>query len=181
MLPPGTHELGPENGTLSVRTGRKGAAAKAGHDLLIRVTAWNATIDVGDDPAGTSVSLDADPTSLRVLEGTGGMQALDDGDKDSIRQTIDDEVLLRRGITFRSTSAEATADGSKISVQGELTLVGTTRPITFDVIVGDGGKLSGSAVITQSDWGIKPYSALFGALKVADEVEVAFDASLPSS
>jgi polyisoprenoid-binding protein YceI len=108
------------------------------------------------------------------------MQALDDDDRDSIRQTIDDEVLLRRGITFRSTSAEATADGSRISVRGELTLVGTTRPIAFDVIV-DGDRLSGSAVITQSDWGIKPYSALFGALKVADEVEIALDAGLPSS
>jgi hypothetical protein len=177
MLSPGTHELGPENGTLSVRTGRKGAAAKAGHDLLIRVTVWDATIEIGN---GIAIALDADPTSLRVLEGTGGMQALDDDDRDSIRQTIDDEVLLRRGITFRSTSAEATADGSRISVRGELTLVGTTRPIAFDVIV-DGDRLSGSAVITQSDWGIKPYSALFGALKVADEVEIALDAGLPSS
>jgi hypothetical protein len=177
MLSPGTHELGPENGTLSVRTGRKGAAAKAGHDLLIRVTVWDATIEIGN---GIAIALDADPTSLRVLEGTGGMQALDDDDRDSIRQTIDDEVLLRRGITFRSTSAEATADGSRISVRGELTLVGTTRPIAFDVIV-DGDRLSGSAVITQSDWDIKPYSALFGALKVADEVEIALDAGLPSS
>jgi len=111
MLSPGTHELGPENGTLSVRTGRKGAAAKAGHDLLIRVTAWKATIEVGD---GIAISLDADPTSLRVLEGTGGMQALDDGDRDNIRQTIDDEVLLRQGIAFRSTSAVAAADGSSL-------------------------------------------------------------------
>ncbi len=125
MLSPGTHELGPETGTLSVRTGRKGAAAKAGHDLLIRVTAWKATLEVGD---GIAISLDADPTSLRVLEGTGGMQALDDGDRDNIRQTIDDEVLLRQGIAFRSTSAEAAADGSRISVQGDLTLVGDHAP-----------------------------------------------------
>jgi YceI-like domain len=177
-LPPGTHQLGPENGKLTIRTGRRGAAAKAGHDLLILVTAWQATIEVGDDSAATSISLDADPTSLRVLEGTGGMQALDDDDKDNIQQTIDDEVLLRKGITFRSTSAEAAA-GSRISVKGELTLVGTAHPTAFDVIVGDGHRLSGSLEIRQSDWGIKPYSALFGALKVADEVEIAFDANLP--
>ena len=29
-----------------------------------------------------------------------------------------------------------------------------------------------SAIVKQSDWGIKPYSALFGALKVADEVQL---------
>ena len=66
------------------------------------------------------------------------------------------------------------------SVEGDLTLVGKTAPIAFDVAVGDDGTLSGSAVVKQTDWGIKPYSALFGALKVADEVEVAFDATLPA-
>ncbi len=89
--------MGPENGTLSVRTGRTGAAAKAGHDLLIHVTAWEATLEVGDDPAQTSITLDADATSLRVREGTGGMQALGDDDKANIQQTIDDEVLQRQG------------------------------------------------------------------------------------
>ena len=176
----GTHKLGPENGTLSVRTGRTGAAAKAGHDLLIHVTAWQATLEVGED-AQTSVVLDADATSLRVREGTGGMQALGDDDKASIEKTIDDDVLKRKGIEFRSTAVQTAADGSRISVQGELTLVGKTCPIAFDLTVGDDGKLSGSAVVKQTDWGIKPYSTLFGALKVADEVEVVIDASLPSS
>ena len=68
-LPAGTHRLGPENGTLSVRTGRIGAAAMAGHDLLLDVTAWEATLDVGEDPAVTSLVLEADAASLRVLEG----------------------------------------------------------------------------------------------------------------
>ena len=72
-----------------------------------------------------------------------------------------------------------TAAGS--ACEGELTLVGKTRPIAFDLAVGDDGKLSGRAVVKQSDWGITPYSALFGALKVADEVEVAIDAALPTS
>jgi len=33
-------------------------------------------------------------------------------------------------------------------------------------------------VVTQSTWGIKPYSALFGALKVKDEVEVGLEGHL---
>jgi len=32
-------------------------------------------------------------------------------------------------------------------------------------------------MVKQTDWGIAPYSALFGALQVADEVEVVIDAS----
>ena len=96
-IPPGTHRFGPGNATLSVRTGRTGAAAKAGHNLLIHVTAWQATLEVGADGAATSIVLDADATSLRVREGTGGMQALGDDDKASIQQTIDDEVLQGNG------------------------------------------------------------------------------------
>lgn len=178
-LRPGTYTLGPEHGMLTVRTGRTGAAAKAGHDLLIEVTAWQATLEVGEDLAQSSVLLDADATSLRVREGTGGMQALGDDDKANIEQTIDEEILKRQGIEFRSTALDAALDGAGLTVQGELTLAGTTRPIAFDVAVGDGGALSGSTVVTQTDWGIALYSTLFGALKVADDVEVVIDVALP--
>ena len=179
-IPTGTYKLGPGNGTLSVRTGRAGAAAKAGHDLLLHVTVWQAALEVGDDPAQIGIVLDADATSLRVREGTGGMQALADEDKASIEQTIDEEVLKRQGIEFHSTDVQI-ADGGRLGVQGELTLVGATRPIAFDLRVDQDGRLSAKAVLTQSDWGMTPYSALFGALQVADEVEIALDASLPST
>ena len=111
----GTHRLGPENATLSVRTKRAGAAAKAGHDLLIHVTAWEATIALADEPAETELELSADPTSLRVREGTGGFQALVDEDIENIQQTIDDEVLKRREIAFRSTAAAPGPAASSMS------------------------------------------------------------------
>jgi polyisoprenoid-binding protein YceI len=180
-LAPGTHAFGPESGTLSVRTGRTGAAAKAGHDLVIDVTAWQATLEVGADPAQTRIVLDADAASLRVREGTGGIQALGDDDKANIEQTINDEVLKRQGIEFCSTAVQTAADGSRFSVQGELTLVGKACPIAFDLIVGADGTLSGSVVVKQTVWGITPYSTLFGALKVVDEVEVMIDAGPPQS
>ncbi len=177
-IEPGTHSFGPGNGTLSVKTGRTGAAAKAGHNLLIHVTAWQATLELGEDAAQTSIVLDADATSLRVREGTGGMQALGDDDKANIQQTIDDDVLKRTGIAFRSTAVQTSPDGSRMTVQGELTMVGKTCPIGFDLTVGDDGRISGSAVVKQTDWGITPYSTLFGTLKVVDEVEVVIDAAL---
>lgn len=179
-ITPGTHKLGPANGTLTVKTGRSGAAAKAGHDLTIRVDAWEATLTLGDDPSQSSLTLDADGSSLHVVDGTGGIQALGDDDKKNIKKTIDDDVIKRDDITFRSTSVEG--DDSKLTVQGDLTLRGKTNPITFDIAVGDGGTVSGSAVVKQTDFGMKPYSALFGALKVADEVTVLIEeCSLPSS
>jgi polyisoprenoid-binding protein YceI len=170
----GMHRFGPDNAALSVRTRRGGAAAKAGHDLVIAVTSWQGTLDVGEDPQSTSAELTADATSLRVREGTGGIQALGDDDKANIEQTIDDEVLGRREIAFRSTRI-VRADG-RLEVEGELSLAGQTRPISFDLAVADDGTLSATVVVTQTRWGMKPYSALFGTLKVLDDVEVVLEA-----
>ena len=181
MIEAGTHRFGPDNATLAVRTRRGGAAAKAGHDLLIHVTAWQGTLELSEDPKATRAELTADATSLRVREGTGGIQSLGDDDKANIEQTIDDEVLKRLAIGFRSRSVEAAADDGRLEVSGDLTLVGTTHPIAFEVAIDAEGMLRGTAVVKQTDWGMKPYSALFGALKVADEVEVAVDASTRSA
>jgi YceI-like domain len=172
----GRHLLGPDDATLSVRTGRGGAAAKAGHDLLMRVTSWEAELVVGEDPADTSIELSADAGSLRVIEGTGGMQALGDDDVASIHKTIDDEVLRRRDIRFRSTGVET--GGGGLRVEGDLTLAGQEHPIAFHLAIDDAGAIGATAVVTQSTWGMKPYSALFGALKVKDEVEVVLEGHL---
>ena len=59
-IPAGTYRLGPDDGTLSAEDRRSGAVAKAGHDLLIHVTAWEATLEVGEDPADTRIELTAD-------------------------------------------------------------------------------------------------------------------------
>jgi polyisoprenoid-binding protein YceI len=179
-IPPGTYRLGPGDGTLSVRTERTGAAAKAGHNLLMHVTAWEATLTIGEDPGESSLELAADGASLRVREGTGGMQELGDDDKENIEQTIDDEVLKRESVAFRSTEVTSAAGGA-LSVKGDLTLLGETRPLAFDVSVGGDDTLSAVAVIKQSDWGMKPYSALFGALKVVDEVTVEIETALPGA
>jgi polyisoprenoid-binding protein YceI len=179
-ITPGTHKLGPDNGTLTVKTGRSGAAAKAGHDLTIHVDAWEATLTVGDDPSQSSLTVDADGSSLRIVDGTGGIQSLGDDDKKNIKETIDKDVLKKDSIQFRSTSVEG-GDG-KLTVQGDLTMRGKTNPITFHLAVADDGRVSGSATVTQTNFGMKPYSALFGALKVADDVTVAIEeCSLPSS
>lgn len=171
MATTATFELGPANGPLRVRTGRTGAVARAGHDLLIEVGDWRATLELAGD--ATTLSLRADSTTLRVLEGTGGMMELGDDDKASIVATIDSEVLGTHDIEFASTAVRV--EGDRYEVSGELTLAGQTRPLTFALEAGPGGSLRASATVKQTDWGIKPYTTLFGALKVADEVTVEFE------
>lgn len=137
---------GPDNATLTVHTKRAGAAAKAGHDLTILVERWSATDDDGE------LTFEADSRSLRVIDGSGGITSLGDDEKAAISETIDDEVLKGTPITYRA---------------GELTLNGVTRPVEYAF---DGTE--GHALVKQTDFKIKPYSALFGTLKVADVVEV---------
>jgi polyisoprenoid-binding protein YceI len=150
-----------------VKTGRGGAAAKAGHDLTMGVGSWDATLTVGDS---SSLELNADSTTLEVIKGEGGMNALGDDDKADIKKTIDKDILKKKDIQFRSSEV-ATSD-SGLTVSGDLTVVGKSQPVSFDVAVDDDGALTASTTITQSNFGIKPYSALFGALKVKDDVEV---------
>ncbi len=176
-IQPGTHKLGPSNGTLRVKTGRTGAAAKAGHNLVIEVGSWEATLVAGPEH---SIALDADGSSVTVVDGSGGAKSLSDDDKVDIKKTIDKDVLKKKSIEFRSSSVTANDDGS-LAVTGDLTLLGTTAPVDFTLAVDDAGNLTGSATVTQSNHKIKPYSALFGALKVVDEVEVEIEATVPTS
>jgi polyisoprenoid-binding protein YceI len=177
-IAPGKRTLGPDGGELLVHTGREGGARKAGHDLVIEVTSWSATLEIGDDPARSSLALSADGGSLRVREGTGGMGKLDDDDRRAIAQTIDEEVLRGGAIEFRSTSVEAGPGDEQLRVRGELELNGTITPIEFELLVRD-SHLTGEATLTQSEWGMKPYTTLFGALRVADAVKITVTAELP--
>jgi polyisoprenoid-binding protein YceI len=169
----GTHKLGPDNASLRVNTGRSGAAAAAGHDLTLDVTSWEATLTVGEQ---SSLELTADATSLRVLEGKGGMKGLTEDDKADIKKTIDKDVLKKKAIHFSSSDVQ-TSNGD-LAVKGDLEIAGKSAPVRFTITVADDGTLNGSATVAQSDWSIKPYSALFGALKVNDEVVISVDGKL---
>jgi polyisoprenoid-binding protein YceI len=176
-LPAGSHRLGPHNASLQVRTYREGVAAKAGHDLIIEVTSWEATVDPAGDPA---IELDADPRSLHVREGLRGVKPLTDKDRNEIRGTIDEKVLGGSPISFRSRSVQPSGDGGRLSVEGDLTMAGQTRPVTADLSVEPSGRIGGTISVTQSQWGIKPYRGLMGALKVRDDVEIVVSAELPA-
>jgi polyisoprenoid-binding protein YceI len=170
-LAAGTYKLGTENGSLKVKTYREGMAAKVGHDLVFEVTSWDATVEIGDD---STIELNADPRSLEVREALRGLKPLTDHDRSEIAKNIDDKILRGQPISFRSTAVRPTDGG----VEGELTMAGSTRPLTAQLDTGD-GRISATIPLTQSVWGIKPYRGLMGALKVRDELEIVIDARVP--
>ena len=177
MAPPA--RFGPDNASLQVRTYREGVAAKAGHDLIIDVTRWDATVEVADEPSGWTVELNADPASLEVREGVRGVKPLTDKDRVEIRKNIAGKVLGSDPIRFRSTDVQLDEGEGRLTVEGDLSMAGSTRPVTARLGIDDSGAITGTIPLTQSDWGIKPYRGLMGALKVRDEVEVVIEAELP--
>jgi polyisoprenoid-binding protein YceI len=176
VISPGAYTFGPANGRLTVRTGKTGVAAKAGHNLLIEACDWGATLDVGAADRPSSITVRVDTSNLRVLEGTGGMQELGEDDMASIAQTVNEEILKGAVVEFASSSVELREDS--VHASGELELMGRRHPISFTLSLDPTGRLTGTTTIKQSDWGLKPYSTLFGTLKVADEVGIEVDANL---
>ncbi|HEV2771206.1 MAG TPA: YceI family protein [Thermoleophilaceae bacterium] len=176
---PGVHQLGPENATLQAKTYREGLASKAGHDLILDVTQWEATVEVREDRAQSSVELTADPRSLQVREGLGGVKPLTDKERSEIHKNIEQKVLGRAPISFRSTALEL-GEGGRLHGRGELEMVGNARPVNLELTLGSDGTVSGGVPLTQSEWGIRPYRGLMGALKVQDVIEIVIDARLPA-
>jgi polyisoprenoid-binding protein YceI len=172
----GTYRAGPELGSLQVKTYREGVAAKVGHDLVFDVTRWEAMLEIAGDPAGSKLELSADSRSLEIREALRGLKPLTDGDRREIAKNIDGKVLEGKPIAFRSTAVRP--DGEGLTVEGELTIAGSTRPLTMRLDMSDDGRVTGTVPLTQSDWGIKPYRGLMGALKVRDELEIAIDSQL---
>jgi hypothetical protein len=178
-LSEGTHQIGPGVGTLRVHTYREGMAQKVGHDLIIDVREWHGTVEVAPGGVPAAIALECDSTSLNVLEGHRGVKPLTDKDRDEIRSNIDEKILLGKPIGFASSVVEL-GDG-RLRVRGELTMAGATRPAAFELELGADGRAHGTLTVTQSDWGIKPYRAFMGALRVRDSVEIVLDLRLPAS
>ena len=160
-------------GTLSVRTGVEGAAARMGHRLVLAVEQWSATVDLdGGEPV--AVTLRADLTSLKVRSGSGGVTPLTPVDKQVIlrnaAKTLD--VQKHPEVLFRGEVQPG------FVVVGELAIHGESRPLQAEIEVVD-GRARGSIPVVQSDFGIKPYSLMLGQLKVADAVVVEIDVAVP--
>ena len=160
------------NAEILVFSYKDGLLAKMAHDLKIRVEKFS--IDVDDE--SRAIEARFDPKSLRVVsarkDGRDDPGALSSGDIQKVHANIEKDVLdVRRHpeITFRSRDVVETERGHRVA--GDLTLHGVTRPIVAE-IVRDGETYRTELRLHQPDFGIKPYSAALGALKVKADVLV---------
>jgi polyisoprenoid-binding protein YceI len=65
-------------------------------------------------------------------------------------------------------------------VAGNMTITGTTRPVNVSLNV-NGTQITAATKISQKDFGIKPFSAMLGAIKLRDDVDFELTVDLPSA
>jgi hypothetical protein len=183
-IPVGRHLIGPEQGRIVLRTYRQGVAASAGHDLVIELARWSGELTVvqGSNDAGpiaTGLTARLDLTSLKVLEGVGGIKPLTDRDRREIvstaRKTLSADRLPEA--VYTASSISPNPDGGA-TVTGSLALAGAERPLSLTVTAEDGERYRATAQVVQSEFGIKPYSGFFGALKLRDAVDLEIEVDL---
>ena len=104
------------------------------------------------------------------------VKPLSDADKDEIKKNIR-KVLTSPEISFQSSSVKVA--GSSATVSGDLTIVGRSEAVDVQ-LAESGGKIRGNFSVLQTRWGIKPFTAMMGALKVADRVDVEFEVNAPA-
>lgn len=145
---------------------KEGLLSAVAHDLKLAVRTF--TID---EEAGRLVA-EFDATSVEVVtamkDGAENPGSLSDSMKADILKNLRGDVLDVRkhpSVRFESTSVTAT------SVEGRLTLHGVTKAITGRR-TDAGGRRMAEFRLDQRDFGIKPFSAMLGTLKIKPEVVV---------
>jgi polyisoprenoid-binding protein YceI len=179
----GRHQLGTDKGRITLRTFRDGLAAQAGHDLTIDAVRWSGDLAVADDLSPSSLQVKIDLGALVVRDGTGGIKPLSDRDKREIGVTARKVLSADRypEATFSSTSFDPAADGTGGMITGTLTLAGQSRPVRLTVTQPTADHYRATTTVRQSDFGVRPYSAFLGSLKVADAVDIDIDIDLSSA
>jgi len=182
-IQPGRHPLGTDNGRIMLRTSRDGLVAQAGHDLTIEATRWSGELTVDGDGNPQSLTVTVDLGALIVRAGTGGVKPLSDRDKREIGVSARKVLAADRfpEATFSATSFQPGPDGTGGTISGTLQLSGQRRPQHLDVSQAGPGKYRATTTVRQTSFGIKPYSAFLGSLKVADAVAVEVNLDLSTA
>jgi hypothetical protein len=159
-------------GRIEVFTFKEGLLSPIAHDLRLRLDRFEISHDE------TAVEGRFWPDSL-VVEGAiehGRLNenVLSAAQRDEIRDNIRRKILstdLHPQARFR---AKVVARGETYELDGVLELVGLPQPVALSVRARD-GRLQGELEVRPSQWGIKPFRALLGAIRLADRVRVHFD------
>jgi polyisoprenoid-binding protein YceI len=162
----------PSTADCFVFTYKQGLLSPVAHDLKLRVTAF--TIQVSDDYQTLEAVFEA--ASLRVeavmRDGQEVQGVLSEKDQRQIEANIARDVLeAQRFPQIRFAAGSIARREGRALIAGTLTLHGYSRLFTVEAGLRE-GDWSTTARLHQPDFGIRPYSAMLGTLRIQPDVRV---------
>ena len=175
--------LNQSHGSLLIRTTVEGRAARMGHRLTLEVSAWTAEVELTHGQP-TSAVLHVDLSSIEVMAAEGGVTPLTPVDRSVIKRNANKSLKTDKhpeGV-FEVPAVSELVDG-QYELRGTLTLANKSAPFTVTLHAereDSAWTISTGTSVRQSDFGIKPYSLMVGAVRVGDEVAIEFHATFPA-
>ncbi len=187
------YQVVPEESLIRILVYRGGTLASAGHNHVIASRNLNGKVYVHEQIARSGFELvmpvalvEVDPPELRSDEGSEFPPDVPESAKQGTRKNLLSEALLDAerypGVTISATGVEGTRESLQVTA-----LVGIRdqqHEISVPVAVQyqeDRLRASGEFKVRQTELGLKPFSALMGALQVQDELKVKFDVTAKRS
>ncbi len=175
---PGNYKIDPARSRIELTVSKTGLLKIIGHDHSIVAKSYSGQVRFNSgNIRDSSVQLNIDARSLFVLADP----SVSEKDRQQIQSNMESLKVLNTGefpwIMFHSTEVGRSA-GEGLLLRGRLNLHGAEKEIAFPVQVHpeiNHLRVTGTAVITQTDFGIKPIKVAAGGLKVKDQIHVTFD------
>ena len=172
------YKINPEKSQLIVETQAGGFLGKMGHDLEITVREFSGEILLNsEDLSRSSVKVTLQASSLEVLN------VESEKDLKEIEENLFGKVLAIQSfprISFESHRLRINSLPSNcysVWVEGTFTLRDIMKNIETSgalSLTGNELKVEGTFEIKQTDFGIKPFSTLGGAIRVKDKVKITY-------
>ena len=146
------------------------------HDWESDVTKVKATgtftVDAGQIKAISGVKVEIPVTGIKSAKGS-------IMDKKTYEALKSDQ---NPSITFTLTKINSISPQGLVKASGNLKLAGTSKPIDLEVTVQTSGNgeltISGSKPLKMTTFGIEPPTAMFGAMKTADDITIKFNVTM---
>jgi len=176
----GRYRIAKERSLVTVFTYKvRNKLAAVAHDLELHTNDISGSVEVTGDKVEVDVTIGLWDLSVR----DGILSRLE---KAECERLMRKKVLGREGDAKARFVGSGEASGESATVKGRLTLLeGRTRDVSVECHLEPDG--DGRHVVTlrqallQTDYGIKPYTALMGALKLQDNIDIEIRATLASS
>ncbi|MEM1414379.1 MAG: YceI family protein [Myxococcota bacterium] len=158
--------------TCHVFTFKEGLLSRVAHDLKLRAERFSLVVE------GEEIAVEVEAGSLKVVcARKGGVDqpgALGRLERMQIERNVRNDVLhVDRHPIVRFDGRITEREDARGRAEGTLTLHGATKPLAV-VAEHRAGSWRVETELHQPDYGITPYTAMLGALKIQPRVRVAF-------